>query len=238
MIDEVTTAHPQYFDVKPDVDHQGTLFDWKTISARCISPDPSHPAYAMSITEYIKRRSEFIDHDDSAKAQIVFRVPPVLALGINRLARKHSITHTRYLVYILEHGLITFQKDYHAMYSIIGGDQDTLFDNATDENKLNVLAQSIKQKIQLGSACRENTLFGPCLQEWIVGAIKSTALSLNCTQSDMTFMCLLLGLRTDSKEFPLPDAYMEIINSNISKFEFELKMLSARIQNLINIQTL
>lgn len=230
-------SHPQYVDAPPQTDeHYGNLFDWKTISARCISPDPHHPAYDMSISEYIRRRGEFIDHDDSGKAQVIFRVPPVVAMGIVRMARKHHISPTKYITFILEHGLITFQKDYHAQYSIINAELDALFDNAKNERMLNVMAQSIKQTISLGSACNENRIFGPNLQEWMVGAIKSTALELNCTQSDMAFMCVLIGMRTDSKEFPLPKAYMATISTNINKFEFELDMLKHRIQNLLTIK--
>jgi hypothetical protein len=218
-----------------DDDTGVTYFDWKTISARCISPDPHHPAYGMSISEYIRRRAEFLDYDDSGKSQIVFRVPPVVAMGIIRLARKHHISPTRYISFILEYGLVTYRKDYHGTASVLNADLDDLFQKAETPQMLEVVGQCLKQTISLGSACKENKLFSPSLQDWMSGVIKSTAMELNCSQSDMAYVCILIGIRKDAEEFPMPKAYMDIVNQSVTKFNFELDMLKSRVQHLLTI---
>jgi hypothetical protein len=213
-----------------------TYFDWKTISARCISPDPNHPAYGLSISEYIRKRGEFIDGDDSGKSQLGFRIPPLVAMGIVRLARKHGITATKYISFLLEHGLITFQKDYHGTYSMINADLDELFEKASTSKMLSVMAQSLKQTISLGSGSHDNRGFTINAQDWMIGAIKSTAMELNCPKSDMAYICVLIAIKTDSNEFSLPKAYMEIVDSEIDKFNFELSMLETQVKNLLTIQ--
>jgi hypothetical protein len=229
--------YAEYHEQSLDLSEPPTDFGWQTISARCTRPSPNHPAYGMNISEYIRQRGVLMDKDDTGKSQISFRVPPMIAMGLPRMARKHSITPTRYLTFILEHGLITFQKDYYDTYSAINYDLDKLFDRSVTASALEIMSQSLKQTIYLGSASRDNKLFGPHLQEWMSGAIKSTSLELNCTQSDMAYLCILIGIRTDSTEYPLPLAYTNLVDATISKFEFELGMLKLRVTNLLSIET-
>jgi hypothetical protein len=234
-VDNLPTAnsHPDVQQSENYSDDQ--LFDWQEISARCISPAPDHPAYGMSISEYIRKRSQF-EHADDKKAQIHFRLFPDIAMGIPRLARYHKITPTRYINYILEHGLITFQHDYHDTYSLINLELDKMFDAIDSDKAFQVMAWSQKQTVSLKSASRDNKMFSPAVPEWMSDAIRSTAMELNAAQSDICYMCICIGIRTDSDEFRMPKSYLDKIEASISQFEFGLHMFYAQVQHLQTVR--
>ena len=222
--------HP---DVQPAENYSDDqLFNWQEISARCISPTPNHPAYGMSVSEYIKKRSQFENPDDK-KVQLHFRLFPEIVLGIPILSRVHHVSPTKYVSYLLELGLITFQHDYHEKYSLINYEQDRMFNGITSEEMFQIMMWSQKYTITLKSASRDNKMFSPSVPDWMYDAIRSTSMALNAPQSDICCMCICIGIGIDAEEFHMPDAYLEKTNSIIGKFEFCLNMMYNQIEKLM-----
>lgn len=228
-IPDGSTHHP---DIEPLEEYdESLLFDWKTISARCISPAPHHPAYGMNVAQYIKARSDFLTQEDQmSKMQIHFRMPPEVLIGIPKLAHSHSLSPTRYMGVLLELGLIHFTKDYHDTISSINAERDALFMKSTNDFKM---IQILKQTICLHTSSRKNDKFSPVVPEWMGGAIKSSAFELNCCQSDLACLCICIGIRIDSTVVNLPEYYKRNVESTITIFENELYELKRRI-NMLN----
>jgi hypothetical protein len=230
-VDNLPTAnsHPDVQQSENYSDDQ--LFDWQEISARCISPAPDHPAYGMSISEYIRKRSQFENADDK-KTRLHFRVFPDVSVGIPYLSRKHSISPTKYVNYVIEHGLITFQHDYHDKHSLINLEMDQIFETAISNHAFYTMMWGQKMTVALNSASRENKSFAPTVSEWMYEAVRSTSMSLNMSQSDLCYLCMCIGIKTDSNEIRLPKPYTDKIEFAIKTFEFNLNLLHSQVQHL------
>ena len=213
----------------------GKSFDWKSHVALCIEPAPEHPVYGMTFTEFLNYRGKYWGEYGKEKTGLGFRLPPEITDWIPRLARRHHMHATRYIGLALELGLITFQKDYNDSYHAINTRLDTMFYAVGDSTeRLSKLGQISKQTIKLGSATRENKLYNPTIAEEIVDAVTGTASEINCTKSDLVFVCVCLGIRSDYNEKQLPGAFMAFVSSTIAKFESELEELDMRTLEMYN----
>jgi hypothetical protein len=212
-------------------------FDWRELSAICVSPVPEHPAYGASFDEYAKYRKEVADDEGTEKSRLAFRIPKPIAFGLPVLAKKHStskykVSANRYVSLLIEMGMISFQRDYYDQCESISCNTEKLFDASHDERSLMVTLQIQKQTISLESSSRSNKLYCPMVPAWLDDAVRSTAFGINMSVSDLVYVCVCKGLLNDLKEQKMPKAYVERVTSTLDYFEFELGQLEMRASDL------
>jgi hypothetical protein len=219
---------PEQFESNEPEDGYDAIgsFDWKKHVATLIESVPQSDVYDKTFTEFIKYRSLGWNYNDEETSRVGFRIPPEIADWFPQVAYRHNMHATRYAGVVLELGMILLKRDYHDKYSVLNHKIYSLFsDVGSDVNKLNTYAQLRKQTIQLNSAARTNKSYYLTVQKDVADTIASTADILHCTKSDLSFVCVCIGIMRDNDETPLPTAYVDLIRKNIEKFEFELNML-------------
>lgn len=234
-----TPKKPTYPEQYPDFEHQydedsdiKPTFDWRVFQALCIAPEPNHPIYGMSLNEYSKYIKTHGEDEEQKFVILRFRAPDEISFGIPILARKHRLSIRRYLATLIVLGLVTFQKDYHVQYSTININIDNCFKTISDKISLKRLKQMSKQTINLKTASRDNKGFTPSVPEWVAASVTTVASELNMSNSDMTCLCIAIGMLNDNKDNPLPEVYVDEIQEFVAAFIGLLDMLDERVSDI------
>lgn len=209
-----------------DFEQKDNPFDWKNLKAACVGTAPHHPAYEMTFEEYAKRRSEYVDSDGHPMIQLGFRVPDYHAFVLPAFSRRRNSqtggSLYRYMTLTIEKGLIALQQDYHDLYTAINSSTDAIAIQNTEDHQRYVWACETlnAHKINLGTSSRTNTLYSPGVASWLGDAVKQVCGDMKMTQSDLTVVCMSMGIIEESETLPLPSSALTEFQKLIDKFDF------------------
>lgn len=213
-------------------------FDPTTIQMLVVEAIPKHAAYEMMFDEYLKQRSRFSEYDDSAKKRLSIYLPLFPAMRSQDFAYECKVSLHKFLVTILELGLITVLYDFHEDCSEAKMSKDLLSKSIRDSRSKLRYLQIDKQKVGLSSGAGMRVggsrHFTPHVQEWMYNAVNDTAAYLNMTASDLAYLCWCVGVQ---KTLPLGmvdvmlDKDIDII---VDTFRYELLMYVKRINGLVS----
>lgn len=227
--DYLQTEYEDYLEDTPLV----ARFDPATIQMLVVEAIPKHAAYEMTFSEYLKERSRFSEYDGTDKKRLTFYLPLYTAMRSQDIADLHQNTSvSRFLIALLELGLITFLYDYHSEISTIKRCRSDMRKYLTCERAAHRYTHMDRQKIILNSAngSRDGSCkhFSPGCQEWFYNAITDTAAYINMSSSDMAYLCWCIGMQKVSPD--MSDSITDkMVSDVISKFNFEFDILSERI---------
>jgi hypothetical protein len=202
---------------------QSTYFDWKDDSIRliCTTRPPGHnPAYGMSFTDYKKNRASMQSSEDVEKVRLSFCFPTFITNVSADMAIRNNLSHYRFLVLIIEMGLIHFQRDYHDQYTKVRETREGLFDSLqTDENER--IYKQIQKHVIVFPDMPKGKHITPTVPEWLGNAVKEISVYLNMTTTDFVYLCWCLGVSNSMKGSNLPKQITKLIDRSIETFNFE-----------------
>lgn len=210
-------------------------FDWKTISHAVIQWIPKHKAYGMTFEEYQKERSKFSEFDTSEKKHLTFYLPLFPSMISGDISQEYKLSKNRFIVMLIELGLITFQYDYHEQYSIAKSTRRNVSKLVTNESSRMCYIQLDKQNITLNSCSRGSghKHYSPNVPEWLYDAISDASTNINMTISDFAYLCWCIGM---VKSVPM-EIRNPVLNSDIElilkQFDYEFKMYTTRIKDIL-----
>ena len=198
-------------------------FDWSEDSIRliCTTRAPPHnPAYGMSFAEYKKNRSSITTTNDAEKIRLSFCFPHFITNVSADMAIRNNLSHYRFLVYIIELGLIHFQRDYHDRYSDIRSIREGMFDSLTTDENERIYKQIQKHVISFPDMARGKHIT-PTVPEWLGNAVKEMSVYLNMTTTDFVYLCWCLGISNSMKDSNLPRQITKLISESLNTFNYE-----------------
>lgn len=230
--DQYAEHHQSLLEDIPEEDR----FDWQTTKALCVGDVRKHRAYGMNIEEYARRRKEFMDADDTEKRRLSFYLPVFDAMISTDISNDIKMSVHRFIILIIELGLINFQTDYHDKYQVAKNYRRPLYKTIKTAHQKRIYSQLLKQTINVNSAagyragaCKHVTPYVPM---WLYDAVLEVSSNLNMSISDMIYVCWCIGI---SKT--VPDKYScEVLNNEISEvmdnFITEFDMYIERISEI------
>lgn len=209
---------------------QSQQFDWKDDAIRiiCASAVPHHPAYGISFEEYKNNRTKYSD-DEQETTRIASRLPKFISRVSSDMAIMHKISHYRFIVLILELGMIHFKHDYADMYETIRHGREVMFNSLTTERNRMLYEQLDKQNIGMTCTSATRKLITPTVPLWLGDSVRETATYLNMSVSDFVFLCWCIGISKTIPKERIPNMIQLEITSTLSFFKFEFEVYSDRI---------
>ena len=184
-------------DLNMIADHPDTkYYDWRDDSIRivCTSVVPNHPAYGVSFKEYITQRNQYVGDENGEKVRLSVRLPSFISHVSADFAARYRISYYRFLIMIIELGMINFQKDYCEEYTDIKNVQEYMLDNLKNENQ-RFFYNKAENQIMAFNISRKERQVTPTVADWLGNAIKDTAIYLNISQSDFVLLCWCIGVK-------------------------------------------
>jgi hypothetical protein len=215
---------------------QSTEYSWQDdqILLVCTTPVPNHPAYGMTFSEYKKHRNDIISSDEKEKVRMSIRLPSFIArVSADMAIRNHVSSHYRFLVLILELGMINFQRDYHDKYQIIKSGRNDMYVRLNTERNQLLYEQLDKQSIDMCFNMRRAKHMTPTVAEWLANAANDIATYLNMNTTDFAFLCWCIGVSKTMDDEDLPVRVKLEITNRIQHFDHEITFYSDRISGLV-----
>lgn len=214
-------------------------FDWQTTKALCVGDVHKHQAYGMGFEDYLKNRRSYMDTDDTERHRLSFYLPKFHSMLTVDIAGVLGISTHRFLVTIMEIGLINFQVDYHNQYQIAKAHRKSMVACLITEHARKVYMQMDKQTIALGSAtgsrCGGSKHFSPSVPLWLYDALTEVAGNLNMSISDMAHLVWCIGTSKTLPSTCLCPMLEKDTQDIQEQFIFELDMYIRRIQTIKSI---
>lgn len=216
-------------------------FDPLTIQMLTVEAIPKHAAYDMTFGEYLKQRSRFSEYDQSEKKRLGFYLPVFPAMRSQDFAYYYKVSLHRFLVMLIELGLITFLYDYHSDISTAKQVKMDLSKTITTERARMRYMQINKQTISLNisSGYRNGSVkrFTPYVPEWMYNAATDKAADLNMTIADMAYICWNIGAQK-TLDLGMVDPVLDRdISTIMQTFQFELEAYIKRLNELTKDST-
>jgi hypothetical protein len=216
---------------------ENTEYPWQDdqILLICTNPVPNHPAYGMTFSEYKKHRNDIISSDDKEKVRLSVRLPVFIARVSADMALRNKVSsHYRFLVLILELGMINFQKDYHEKYQIIKSGRNDMYVKLNTGKNQRLYEQLDKQSIDMCFDMRKAKHMTPTVAEWLANSANDIATYLNMNTTDFAFLCWCIGVSKTMDDGDLPLQVKLEINKRIQHFDQEITFYSDRIIDLVH----
>jgi hypothetical protein len=213
-------------------------FDPLTIEMLVVEAIPKHAAYEMTFEEYLKERARFSEYDSTEKKRLTFYLPLYPAMRSQDIADLHNNTSiNRFLVVLLELGLITVLYDYHTEISLLKQSRREMQQYLTCERAAQRYVHMDRQKVVLhsthGYKSGDSKHFSPWCQDWFYNAITDTASYINTSASDMAFLCWCMGMQKVSIEHT--DVITDkLVAEVVSKFDFEFGAYAERVGTILS----
>lgn len=209
-------------------------FDWQTTKALCVGDVRKHKAYGMNIEEYAKNRRSYMDSDDTERHRLSYYLPKFPAMLTLDMANSIDMSTHRFMILLIELGLINFQVDYHSKYQIAKKHRRDIHKQVRTQKAKTYYMQLDKQTISLstGSGHRNGISkhFSPSVPLWLYDAVTEVAANLNMSISDLVYICWCIGV---SKTMPndcvckmLDEEINTIMDIFITEFEIYIKRIS------------
>lgn len=207
-------------------------YEWKDdqIQLICASAVPHHPAYGMSFPEYKKNRNALTSSDDVEKVRLSFRLTPFMSMVSSALATRHKLSHYRFLILVIELGMINFQKDYQDDYETIKQFRENMLAHLSDDEQSHQFMQLEKQTVDMGIISRTYKCFTPTVAEWLANTVRDTSVYLNMSTSDFVNLCWCLGIERTMPDVP-PQVHKYAIKQ-IKQFDREFGEYHKRISQI------
>lgn len=214
---------------------ENTEYPWQDdqILLVCTSPVPNHPAYGMTFSEYKKHRNDVISSDDKEKVRLSTRLPAFINRVSADMALRNGVSHYRFLVLILELGMINFQKDYHEKYQIIKSGRNDMYKRLSTEKNRRLYEQLDKQFIDMEIVARGSKHMTPTVAEWLANATNDIATYLNMSISEFVVLCWCIGVSKSMEAEDLPLQVKLEITKKLQYFDQEITFYSDRIMDLV-----
>ena len=232
----------QYYDFESEDEYieqtpREARFDVNTIRLLCVEAFQKHQAYGMLFEEYQRKRSQFMDSDDSERKRLSFYFPKFPARVSSDLAIINNTSHHRFLILMIELGLITFHVDYHDEYKIVKDGRPSIFNHLTTTSNHHLYLQIEKQTIVLNSGTGYkqggSKHFVPSVPEWLYNAAMDAAVYLNMSISDFIYLCWCIGVQNSLPEDMVPKIVGDHTLEVCYTFKMELQEYSDRILNIL-----
>ncbi len=234
---EYREQHPDEFsDDDSSIENK---FDWRAIRMLCVEAIPKHKAYGMSFKEYRERRESVLDEDTTERKRLSFYMPSIQAAVAIPYSIEYRCSYHRFILLLIELGLIKFQYDYHDEYSAIKRVREKSISMLTGSMESEVKFMTFsKQSIDIlasGAGFRNggSKHFVPSVPEWLYNSIADVSVYLNISISDVAYLCYCIGFSTcipNANEYA-KDACDQII----SKFSAQLNVYSGIIKTIYNV---
>jgi hypothetical protein len=213
-------------------------FDWKSVKILCVEGIPKHKAYGMLFEEYARQREMVSEHDTTERKRLSFYLPLLHSMFTSEYAALYNVSLHKFMILILELGLIHFQHDYYDDYRVARQFHGkAMLDRITSPDAISLFMKSNVHKIELGS-CMGSRIgkakhYTPAVPEWLYLAVTDSARYLGMTVSDFVFLCWAIGMQrgiSDSKK----NAMLSNINDELLKnFNFEFVYYCKNIRRSI-----
>lgn len=212
-----------------------TEYDWSNDSIRivCATAIDNHPAYGLTFSEYKKRRWEFLNNDDKDTIRIGFRLPPFIGQISADMALSNGLPHYRMLILLVELGLIHFQRDYHDHYQIIRAIRSNMSTTLATEDARAHYEQARKYTIVMLNYSRDSKVLTPTVSEWLGNAVKDTAVYLNMSVSEFSYLCWCIGV-SNSMRGDLQPAVQSEVDKVLKHFDFQIGMYTRFIETILD----
>lgn len=199
-------------------------FDYLSIHAVITTPNIKHKAYGLPYSEYRKYRVRTTDTDADAKnSKICFYTDPVLGTLIKTLARRRDISLYAYINDMLEEGQIHFHPEYHEQYEEITRMVDDMNARMNSDAQSRAILTLNNQRIGFNVCMRGNPRFVPRVAYWLCEDIKTTAMDLNMTVSDVAYVYIVTGIiAADVPEMPISKYQDKILSGVLDLFNENL----------------
>lgn len=236
MVDHAFDYQTEY-DVYIENTPLEARFDPLTIQCLVRDAIPKHAAYDLSFEEYLEKRSALSEYDQTDKKRLSFYLPIYPSLRSQDYAYKYKLSITKFLVSIIELGLITFLYDYHDEITSIKDSREKMESYLTNERAGMLYIHLDRQKISLDSTAGSRTggckHFVPSCQEWLYNAVTDVAAYLNMPVSDLAYLCWCIGLQKTTQENVLDKLTETNIHNVLEQFNFEINILNKRIVTIL-----
>lgn len=211
-------------------------FDWRAISILCVSGIPKHKAYGMTFPDYRERRESVVDEDTTEKKRLSFYVPKFPAMMAMSYSLKYKCSHHKFVLLIIELGLIHFQYDYHDDYHHIKKIKCDAMGHVIDETSRIQYMRLSEQQLSIcsGSASSINAPkhYSPSVPEWLYNAISDLSIYLNMSITDVVYLCYCNGIVRCLPEQDQNVMLMHDCNEILLKFGMQLKSYILTIKNI------
>lgn len=212
-------------------------FDPATIQMLVVEAIPKHAAYEMSFEEYLKQRSRFSEYDGSEKKRLSFYLPLYPALRSHDFADDYRLSLSRFMVTVLELGLIHILYDYNAEVQTIKQSRKQMGRYLTNERSMQIYSHIARYTIELGSSSNTRNTnggqgsrhFSPSCQDWFYNALTELATSLGMSNSDMAYLCWCNGITQTLRNDIIDNMAANICRIVLDQFNLELNMRHKRI---------
>ena len=213
-------------------------FDPATLQMLVVEAIPKHAAYEMMFDEYLKERNRFAEYDESKTKRLSFYIPVFPAMRSMDFAYEYKISLHKFLVNIVELGLITFMYDYHDEMETIKRGRASLGPSLSSQSSKIHYLQIGKQKITLGSGCSARTdaskHFAPSVQIWMYNALTDAAATLNMSCTDLAYLCWCIAVKKTINNNIVDKFVDSDISDILTYFNVELEIYTRRIKDTIS----
>jgi hypothetical protein len=208
-------------------------YEWKddVIKLVCTSDIPEHEAYGLNFLQYNKRRSFLHTKEDDESVRVGFRMTDLYATMTLDLATQQNLPPYRFIILILELGLIHFQHNYHDKVETVRALRDASSKMVSNPETERLYMTSKKITVSMGSI-KTSKLFTPTLPKWLGNAIKNSAMYVNMSTSEFAFLCWCIGV---SNTIPGLQTYIENkLYNDINNFEYEFNNYIESVESTHN----
>lgn len=211
-------------------------FDYLTIQTLITEGIEKHEAYEMPLAEYVHNRDRFAECDETEKRRLSFYLPQFPSMISSDLASSFDLSHHKFMIMIIELGLIIFKYDYNAQYTIITEGRKELPKKLTNDTRRIHYLQLDKQSISLGTCTnvRSNSTkhYAPNVRGWLYNAISNQANYLNMSMSDVVYLSWCFGVTRNLEEGAIPPVLANDISNILYQFDTELDIYCNRIKQV------
>lgn len=212
-------------------------FDPYTIQILVKEAISKHEAYDLTFEQYLEKRSALSEYDLAEKKRLSFYMPLYPSLRSQDYAFKYKLSTVKFMVSVVELGLITFLYDYHDEIASIKYAREKMESHLDSARNGMIYVHLERQTISLDSTCGSRggkcKHFSPSCPEWLYNALTDTAGNLNMSVSDLTYLCWCIGLQKTTTQNVLDKLTNDNIAVVLERFNFEIDILNKRIQTIL-----
>lgn len=213
-------------------------FDPLTIQLLVVEAVPKHAAYGMMFDEYRKQRTRFNGYDTSEKKHLSFYFPAFYGRVSADVAISYDISQYKFMILLVELGLIAFQFDYHDEYTGVRDGRKQFVSCILSETTRDLYMQLERHTIEMcsGSGARlgKSKRFVPTVPEWLYNAVTDAAVNLNMSASDFVYICWCIGASNALPEGTVSEFINRDIEDILARFRRELKEYAYQVSSTLS----
>lgn len=235
---EIDPTDPDSLDEYYENTKLEARFDPLTIQLLVVEAFPKHEAYGMSFSDYNRKRSQLSGYDDSKEKHLSFYFPKFFARVSSDLALINKTSHHRFLILLVELGLITFHVDFKDEYETLKHSRPKILNNLKNSVNRRHYIRLEKQTISLDSAAGSRSggahHFSSSVPVWLHNAVTDAANYTNMSISDFVYLCWGIGITNSLPEDMIPVIVGQDLSELLHQFRFEVSEYSDIIKTILD----